>query len=340
MLITAWRIVRIIVSLLILTIGVLSLVSGERQLEEWRTGNARLDDITRTGGSVAEAPADAINRGNQGRLIHLVGALSATAPVDPLTGLSVPALRLRRIVEMYQWGEHLRNSGTTNSTTVTYTRDWNRMLIDSRAFQTTVLGRQKHENPAAFPYKTGVTFAASGLGIGPYQLEDGYLDAVDEEWKPVPAQLVAASSFAPQWAAAEQYVMRKGEPIDVGAIRIRYEYQPLESTYSVLGIQRGDTVSYENVAAGQVAAMLAPGRVDAIGLVGGLTRKTKSTGTEVRVMSGLWIMVGLMLGLRPSLLLVRRARGFTDAPALQRLGVTLLVSAVGAVAIVAAVIVS
>lgn len=87
MLITAWRIIRVGFDLLSLTIGYLSLAAGKRQLDQWRTGSAQLDNIVRTASSVAEASPTAIDRDYEGRLIHLVGPLSVTAAVDSCGGL-------------------------------------------------------------------------------------------------------------------------------------------------------------------------------------------------------------------------------------------------------------
>src|SRR4051812_42419935 len=49
---------------------------------------------------------DRVDPANEGKLVHLVG--EATTPdklTDPELGIAVPALRLAREVEMYQWKE-------------------------------------------------------------------------------------------------------------------------------------------------------------------------------------------------------------------------------------------
>ncbi|NXR99494.1 TMM43 protein, partial [Oxylabes madagascariensis] len=48
-----------------------------------------------------------ISQQNEGRLVHLAGALSTSKPLfDPSYGLSIQAVKLKRNVEMYQWVEY------------------------------------------------------------------------------------------------------------------------------------------------------------------------------------------------------------------------------------------
>jgi hypothetical protein len=57
-------------------------------------------------GSVQIADAAQPSAAHEGRLVHVSGeATSATPVVDADFGVSVPALALRRRVEMYQWHE-------------------------------------------------------------------------------------------------------------------------------------------------------------------------------------------------------------------------------------------
>src|SRR5690606_35426047 len=89
---------------------------------------------------------------NEGRLVHVSGAVTATAPLaDPLFGIRQQALQLVRKVEMYQWREKSQSTtkekiggGKETTTTYTYEKVWSDKLIHSSGFKE----QKGHVNPA------------------------------------------------------------------------------------------------------------------------------------------------------------------------------------------------
>ena len=101
--------------------------------------------------TVVSVSADSINPNNAGKLVHIAGKADTESILEDFTfGISSNALKLRRIVEMYQWKEASERTkkkkiggGTETTTTYTYHKVWSEHLIDSRKFKKTA----EHQNP-------------------------------------------------------------------------------------------------------------------------------------------------------------------------------------------------
>ncbi len=126
---------------------------GSFVLLTWNEGRAIKREKTLKIGSslvVAVSP-DEVLAANQGKLVHFSGTAVADGPVsDPLFGIVVDALKLRRDVEMYQWDQSEKTTtkekvggGEETTTTYSYAKKWSSSLIDSSLFK--VPGG--HENP-------------------------------------------------------------------------------------------------------------------------------------------------------------------------------------------------
>ncbi len=78
----------------------------------------------------------------QGKLIHLSGVASTKDMLsDPDFSLSIPAIKLERKIETYQWKEDSKEEtkdnyggSQTTTTTYTYTKDWDQEMIKSSDF--------------------------------------------------------------------------------------------------------------------------------------------------------------------------------------------------------------
>lgn len=114
-----------------------------------------------------------VDAANEGKLIHLTGEVTtASELVDDLFGLSVPALRMARSVEVYQWEETESSEertklggGTETVTTYKYSPRWSAGLIDSSSFHQP----QGHENPRAFRVEAR-EFLAEDATLGAFAL--------------------------------------------------------------------------------------------------------------------------------------------------------------------------
>jgi len=139
-------------------------------------------------GIVVSVPADKISPANDGKLVHVSGPITYPGKLgDPLLNISMPALRLKRHVEMLQWAQESSSTtknkyggGTETSTTYTYKKIWSPSLIDSSAFKQP----QGHENPSAMPFEAA-KWVASDARLGAFVLPASLAASLGEE-KPVP----------------------------------------------------------------------------------------------------------------------------------------------------------
>jgi hypothetical protein len=132
----------------------------------WNEGRAvqTARSLAEGGKIVLDVDLSPLDRANEGKLIHVSGKAIATAPlVDQGFGVSIVALHLNRVAEMYQWKEETHKSlggSEETTTTYTYTKVWSDQAINSQNF------RQSggHSNP---PKKYGsfdATAADATLG--------------------------------------------------------------------------------------------------------------------------------------------------------------------------------
>jgi hypothetical protein len=105
------------------------LILGSGVLMFWNEGRAvqTARSLAEGQGVVVDVDAARVDPGNDGKLVHVTGDLKTTAPLnDPEFGVSVPAARLVRTVEMYQWKEDShteksKNFGGSEEPVTTYT---------------------------------------------------------------------------------------------------------------------------------------------------------------------------------------------------------------------------
>ncbi|XP_024084612.1 transmembrane protein 43 homolog [Cimex lectularius] len=96
---------------------------------------------------------------NEGSLVYLAGELHVDEPLtEPDYGISVPAVCLKRRVQMFQWIEYEESPKK-----YTYQTDWRDKLIDSSNFHMPV----GHQNPSKFPL-TSKLYISEVVRIGTY----------------------------------------------------------------------------------------------------------------------------------------------------------------------------
>lgn len=132
----------------------------------------------RTGDAIVEAQLateplpgiDKIDSAFEGKLVYATGrAVTKDELVDPVFGIKVNAIRLRRKVEYYQWVEHRKSEkrqklggGEETVTTYTYTREWVSRPVDSQTFKKSFehANKTRIQSENADWYAANVTFGA------------------------------------------------------------------------------------------------------------------------------------------------------------------------------------
>jgi hypothetical protein len=114
-----------------------------------------------------------VDPNQEGKAVHFTGlATTATGVKDETFGISEPALKLQRIVEMYQWEEEKESStsqkmGGSSETTTTYKyrKTWDDEAIDSSRFRQP----DGHQNPPELLYPN-LTVTAEPITVGAFTL--------------------------------------------------------------------------------------------------------------------------------------------------------------------------
>jgi hypothetical protein len=141
----------------------------------WNEGRAvtTARSLSEGASSVISVPPASVDAANEGRLVHVAGDLKLGGPAsDPEFGLSAPAVKLVRKVEMFQWKEESKQEKRTNTggsqdtvTTYTYHREWSDRRIDSSRFKQP----GGHANPEM--RYSGRDFVAPSATMGAFQLD-------------------------------------------------------------------------------------------------------------------------------------------------------------------------
>ncbi len=141
----------------------------------WNEGRAvkRYKTLKEGSGIVVSVSADRVDTENEGRLVHTSGrAVTDEILSDEPFGISVNALKLQRIAEMYQWKEDVHTEtrkklggGTETVTTYSYSKTWDERPIRSESFNRP----EAHRNPESMPYSSR-TVTAGKITIGAFTL--------------------------------------------------------------------------------------------------------------------------------------------------------------------------
>lgn len=103
-------------------------------------------------------------------MVHLIGEIAVQESLgDSNYNLLVQAIKLRKIVEMYQWVEDYTESYTeegTNSRSYYYYKDWSESTIDSRNFHSLT-----HQNPREKPMESKI-FITEKAFLGGFEICD------------------------------------------------------------------------------------------------------------------------------------------------------------------------
>src|SRR3954447_9090838 len=221
-------------------------------------------------GAVVSVPADSVNAANEGKLVHVSGAVKTDAPVaDDELGVQATAVKLVRTVEMFQWREHEKSEsrskvggGTETVKTWDYKKEWAEGRIDSSSFK----HAEGHENPDA-PQFASKTFTANQVNAGAFTMSAEQI-----------GQLTGAVALPVDTAAAEKLpdgVRDKFKVADgkfyqandaaapiVGDVRISFQIiNP--SAVTLVGVQKGQTFERYQTATGTTILLVEEGTLTA-----------------------------------------------------------------------------
>jgi len=231
-------------------------------LLSWNEGRAvqRYKTLQEGSGLVVAVASESVDAANEGALIHVTGKADTDITLtDPVFGVSAQAIKLNRVVEMYQWAEDTQSTtkkkvGGSEETTTTYTyaKTWADSPIDSTSFEKPA----GHENPGTFAYPpmeqqadtvTLDAFILSPSLVGMIHNPESLALSVDEE-NPMPEALPGIAN--PRGNLF--YVGSNSAAPQVGDLRVSFEVTRA-TNISVIAQQSGSTfVPYQADAGGRI----------------------------------------------------------------------------------------
>lgn len=295
---------RIGKSMVGLLIGLVLFV-GAFPLLWWNEGRAvhRARSLAEGAKTVSDVPADRVDPGREGTLVHLTG-LATTDEVltDGDFGITAPAIRLVRTAETYQWKEESKSEKRTKFggseetvTTYRYTKAWSSRHVDSSSFHEP----EGHENPSSLGWESR-TVDAGRVTCGAFTLGQNLVSKINRA-EPRPAAPGDEAGLRAQGFRVAQGVFYKGadpgNPL-VGDVRVRFEVVRPQ-TVSLVAVQRGSTFEAYRARAGSDILLLQEGEVSAADMFEAAVRANAVTTWLVRLGGFAAMFIGLALVLQP-----------------------------------------
>jgi hypothetical protein len=234
----------------------------------WNEGRAvkTARSLEEGSGAVVAVAADSVNPANEGKLVHLSGAVSTDGPVaDSELGVEANGIKLLRNVEMYQWVEEEKSEtrkklggGEETVTTYTYKKDWKGEPVDSSSFHET----SGHENPGAFPIPSQ-TFVADPVRVGAFTMSEEQLGKLNDA-KDLPLADDAQPTLPEDMAASARvdkgviYAGNDPASPQLGDVKVSFQVVA-PSTVSLVAVQTGESFSPYQAKAGDTVLLVDEG---------------------------------------------------------------------------------
>ena len=153
----------------------------------WNEGRAVqvANGLKELGQVVQSPPIDRVDPKFDKKPVHLSGkATTADKLTDGQFSLSVPAIKLARRVEMYQWQEVKESTtrkklggGSETTTTYNYRKEWSKKPIDSNGFHSDAA--KSHRNPEHMRLE-GMEKTADTVRLGDFRLSPGLVQQMND----------------------------------------------------------------------------------------------------------------------------------------------------------------
>jgi hypothetical protein len=255
---------------------------------------------------VVSAGSDSVETTNEGKLVYVTGdATTADTVSDPKFGVTVSALRLERVAEMYQWKEsktsnsqkHL-GGGETTVTNYKYEKVWSPKLIKSGVFKQA----SGHENPQTMPV-TNQTWTAKSVTLGGFTMPDALIDKMDKK-ESYAADETAASNAVPdvqnrfKLHQGRYYLGENPAAAAVGDTRVTFKVvRP--ATVSIVARQVANTFEAYQAKAGGSILLLTYGTVSPDAMFKTAEKANKTLTWVLRAAGFLLMFIGLFLIFNP-----------------------------------------
>jgi hypothetical protein len=238
----------------------------------WNEGRAvtTANSLKEGAAAVVSVPSDKVDPANDNKLIHTTGAAKAAKPVtDQEFGISVPALRLERSEEIYQWVENTKSEtktkvggGEETITTYTYEKKWVEKPQNSSEFKKP----SEHPNKGAL-IAGSRNFNADHVTLGAFEVPASFFDDMgDAAEHPVTqddlAKLPPDLKQSARIQAGAFYFGEKTDTPQIGDRRVSFEIVK-PGTFSIVAAQVGHAFAPYQTKAGDTINLIESGAASA-----------------------------------------------------------------------------
>lgn len=272
----------------------------------WNEGRAvhRIHTLEEGQGIVVDIDANHINSANNNRLVHATALANTSEQLsDSIFRLSENAIKLRRIVKMYQWqqetdsrSEKQLGGSQQTVTTYRYTKTWSSSLINSNNFE----HPNGHRNPAAMEISNR-EMQANHVNLGEFNLPFDMVNRINayekvdiDPSKPVPEEY---GDKLRHYDGGYYYGDSPSEPA-IGDLRINFEViRPL--MISLIAQQIGNSFQAYKTKSGGSISLLQVGNYDSAAMFSQAFTENTILTWILRVVGFLIMTIGLNLISRP-----------------------------------------
>jgi len=274
----------------------------------WNEGRAvtTANSLKEASAAVVHVAADKVDPAHDKKLVHVTGDAKAADPVvDADYGLSVPALRLVRSEEIYQWVENKKTEtrqkvggGEEKTTTYTYEKKWVDTPVKSAEFKKP----EDHTNEGDL-ITGNANISAEKVTLGAFTVPENFVkemgnpvkhSVTDADLAKLPADLKEGTKVQ----AGAFYFGEKPDAPKVGDVRVSFEIVK-PGTFSILAAQVGESIEPYQTKAGDTIDFIEVGEVGADKMFKDAASANAMVTWLVRFLGFLFMAFGFMAIMKP-----------------------------------------
>lgn len=279
----------------------------------WNEGREiRIHRSLQEGASVVQSTdTEVIDSQQNGKLVHFIGeARTPSMLTDDTFAISENALKLKRIVEIFQWSEEKKTAivekiggSTETTTTFSYEKIWSDRLINSQDFQDKI----NYLNPQN-KLMENEEKVASPVSVGAYTLPDRLIDSLSDYSRlDLASDLLTTLPYAQQeqWQVFNNYIYRSADPSNpkIGDVRVWYQIiKP--GMVSVIAQQNDSNLQAYQTKQGKSLEMIRLGQLSATEMFDGAIQANRSIAWLIRFLAFVFMFLGLNALVTPITILV------------------------------------
>lgn len=229
--------------------------------------------------AVVQADSEKVDPKNEGKLVILSGHISANGELrDDYFKISQKTIKLKRVVETYQWIEDC-------STQCTYLKTWSEELIDSSKFDSA------HKNPDTKQYSSE-EYIQDKTQMGSFSLTKTLVDKLHYDTVYGPDEII--DEYKGNYELLGEYITNVTDMNNpnIGDFRIHYEYVK-DKDVTVVAKQAGQTFEPFYTDKNKEIYDISDGIQSANEYVAKIKKSNSALGIVLSVIGGAFILFGV-----------------------------------------------